>query len=193
VNQLPQRKPNRLKDYDYSQNGAYYITICTENRAEIFSNIAPVPVRQGLCSCRLKLCSCRLNLTEKGEIIANELLNLQNRYEELTIDKYVIMPDHIHVIFILQRRETYTQERQEQSPCHTVMDIVCAYKSITTKVLNKADNIQGRKIWQTSFYDHIVRNEEDYIRIAKYIDNNPVKWQEDRFYIHDPKRSPALL
>ena len=73
--------------------------------------------------------------------------------------------------------------RQEQSPCPTIGDIICAFKSITTKMCNKKDNnTNGRKIWQFRFHDHIIRNEAEYQKIWEYIDTNPLKWQNDCYY-----------
>ena len=170
MNNLPQRKNIRLNDYDYSQNGAYFITICSYNREHIFGRI---DVGQGLCSCRNVLPVC--NLSEIGTIVFQQMYELQNRYTDIEIDKFVVMPNHIHVIIFIKR--------QEQSPCPTIGDIICAYKSITTKMCNKKDNnTNGRKIWQFRFHDHIIRNEAEYQKIWEYIDTNHLKWQNDCYY-----------
>ncbi len=158
MNNLPVRKPNRLKGYDYSQNGVYFITICTKNRCEILSDI----------------CRGGALLRPIGKIIEIEIENLSERFD-INIDKYVIMPNHIHMIITIQRAE--------QSPAPTtIVDIICAFKSITTKLANKSEHISGRQIWQRSYHDHIIRNEQDYLSIWQYIDTNPIKWEEDCFY-----------
>jgi putative transposase len=90
------------------------------------------------------------------------------------------MPNHIHAIFIVENTN-----RQEQSPCPTIMDIVCAYKSITTKLCNKNYGVNGSTIWQKSFHDHIIRNEVEYLKIWEYIDTNPLKWEDDCYYTLD--------
>jgi REP element-mobilizing transposase RayT len=167
--ELPKRKNIRLREYDYSQKGAYFVTICTANRQCILGDMI---VGQGLCSCRLPI----LQLSGMGVIVQNELLRLTKRYSNMKLDKYVIMPNHIHAIIII------AGERQEQSPCPTVCDILCAFKSITTKSANKLDNIPGRKIWQFRFNDHIIRNEQEYQKICEYIETNPLKWQNDCYY-----------
>ena len=190
---LPKRKNIRLKDYDYSQNGVYFITICTQDRRNLFGSI-DVDVGQGLCSCRL---------TDIGNIVENEIVNLSKRFQEININKYIIMPNHIHMIVVLAREGRQQNGRQEQSPCPTnpnpnpntntntntntnpaaaIGDIICAFKSITTKQANKYDGIKGRKIWQFRYHDHIIRNEDDYLRIWQYIDENPTKWAKDRYY-----------
>lgn len=159
---LPKRKTIRLEGYDYSSNGAYFVTICAYDRAQIFGNIY---VEQGLCSCRL---------SHIGRIVQDEIQNIPNRYVGVKIDQYVIMPNHVHLVIVL--------ERQEQSPCPTVGDVICVIKSISTKNANRDENKIGRKIWQYRFYDHIIRNEQEYQRICRYVNENPLKWQQDRFY-----------
>ena len=172
---LPKRKNIRLKEYDYSKNGAYFITICTHNRERLFGEF----VGQGLCSCRLP----EIVLSVMGKNISNELLQLEKRYQLMKINKYIIMPNHIHVIVVLDNdRLQNLYELQEQSPCPTIGDIICAFKSITTKQCNKSDNIIERKIWQPRFHDHIIRNDEEYKILWEYIDTNPLKWELDKYF-----------
>ena len=141
-------------------------------RLHLFGEIEGV-VGQGLCSCRL---------TPIGEIIEREWYSLAERYPHITFDNFVVMPNHIHAIISINWD---SEIRQEQSPCPThptIGDIICAYKSITTKLCNKNDNITGRKIWHFRFHDHIIRNQDEYQLIWQYIDENPVRWKEDRYY-----------
>ena len=98
---------------------------------------------------------------------------LEQRYPSLRIDRYVIMPNHIHAILLLQ-------ETAGASPRPTIMDIVCAYKSLTTKHCKKVLPID--KLFQTSFYEHVIRGREDYHKIAEYIVNNPKQWEMDKLY-----------
>ena len=161
------RKHPRLNSYDYSKQGYYFVTICTQNSEEILSKISPVcdKVGRGLAPALF-----RTDLTIFGEIAEEQLFALQERYPYVKIDKYVIMPNHIHVIIILG------QKRAGASPRPTLCDIICSYKSITTLKCNKRDNIKGRKIFQTSFYEHIIRNEKAYTAICRYIYENPIGW-----------------
>ncbi len=161
---FPKRKNIRLKDYAYSENGAYFITICTHERKNIFSHV----VGQGLAPAEIKLSSI-------GEIINNEILNLGDRFQNIKIDKYVIMPNHIHAIIIIQIKTAGA------SPCPTLSDIICAFKSLSTRKIHKTLNIDTN-IFQRSFYDHVIRDETDYLKIWNYIDTNPHKWQEDKYY-----------
>ena len=165
---FPTRKCLRLKGYDYSQNGAYFVTICTHDKAHLFGRI----VGQGLCSCRL---------SPIGQLIEKEWHSLSDRYPNVRFEAFVVMPNHIHGIIVIDNKES---PRQEQSPCPTVSldSILCAYKSITTKSCNRMDAVSGRKIWQYRYHDHIIRNAEDYSRIFEYINSNPAKWADDRYF-----------
>ena len=98
---------------------------------------------------------------------------LEQRYPSLKIDRYVIMPNHIHAILFLE-------ESAEDRRRPTIMDIVCAYKSLTTRLCKKVHPID--KLFQTSFYEHVLRGREDYHEIAEYIENNPKKWELDSLY-----------
>ena len=163
---LPVRKNIRLQGYDYSNCGAYFITICVKDRQEILGEI----VGQGLCSCRL---------SSIGKIIDIEIVQLAMRYPQIEILKYVIMPNHVHLLLAI------VETRQEQSPCPTkpsIGDVICALKSITTKKANQHDRMKGRKIWQFRYYDHIIRDEPEYQRIWQYIDENPQRWPDDCYY-----------
>lgn len=160
---LPKRKPTRLKGYDYSSVGAYFVTICTQNRECIFGEI----VGQGLAP-------AEIILSQYGIIAQKQLSELENRYKSIKIDKYVIMPNHIHLIILIT-------DTAGASPCPTISDIICSFKSLTTRICNKSDN-KHRKIFQTSFHDHIIRNEKDYQKIWEYVDSNPLKWKLDCFY-----------
>ncbi len=161
---LPNRKPTRLQGYDYNQNGANFVTICTYHRAQTLSHI----VGQGLAPAQTKL-------TAYGKIAEQQLLDIEKRYENIKVDKYVIIPNHTHVIFVIENMSAGA------SPCPTLSDVVCTFKSMTTRLCKQIYPIE--KIFQNSFYDHIIRNETDYLEIWQYIDNNPAKWQEDRFYM----------
>ena len=159
--QLPQRKSTRLKDYDYSKDGYYFITVCTQNRKNILSTVGegfPLP-----------------KLTQCGEITERLLLEITERYEEINIDKYVIMPNHIHLVIALKN-----DGRGNPSP--TIDRAMGWFKYMATKEINKLLETPGKKIFQRSFHDHIIRGEDDYKEIWQYIDSNPSKWKEDIFY-----------
>ena len=161
-NNLPKRKHPRMEHYDYSTAGAYFITICTQNRRCLLSRI----VGRGLAPAEIQY-------TAYGQIAQEQLLLLEQRYPSLKIDQYMIMPNHIHAILLLE-------ETMGAIPRPTIMDIVCAYKSLTTRECKKMWPID--KLFQTSFYEHVIRGREDYDEIAEYIVNNPKQWELDKLY-----------
>ncbi len=152
--ELPKRKQVRLKDYDYSQNGYYFITICTHNRENVFWN-------------------CRGGqwppVNENGDIVKNAIENIPKIYKGYNVDKYVIMPNHIHFILVI----AHNDGRPMTAP--TVSWVVNQFKGFVTKKI-------GYVIWQKSYYEHIIRNEREYQKIYEYIENNPLKWKEDKYY-----------
>ena len=166
VKGLPKRKHPRLKKYDYSSTGAYFITLCTQNRRCLLSRI----VGRGLAPAEAN----DIEYTVWGKIAEKQLLSLEDRYPSLSIDQYTIMPNHIHIILILDKKTAGA------SPRPTVMDIVCAYKSLTTIECKK--NGLNEKLFQTSFYEHVIRDRRDYEEIVKYIYENPLKWYYDELY-----------
>ena len=154
VKELYIRKPNRLQGYDYSQSGIYFVTICSKDRHELFSQIV---VGDGLA---------RPELTDIGKEICNMIEYANNRFNECKIVQYVIMPNHVHLLIQIAGRA---------SPSPTVGNIVGGIKSGVSRIV-------GFSPWQRSFHDHIVRCDEEYHRIVEYIQNNPALWQEDCFY-----------
>lgn len=157
MTELPKRKPNRLKDYDYSQKGAYFITICTQNKKCILSHIVGADI------IRPK----GIELTEYGKIVENAIENIPIIYPNCLVDKYVIMPNHIHLILSI---------RNSSGRIISAPTVIGQFKRYVSKTV-------GISIWQKGFYDHIIRGDEDYISKARYIENNPARWQEDKYYI----------
>ena len=159
--ELPKRKHPRLANFDYGSAGTYFVTICIQNRQCLLSHI----VGRGLAPAEIKY---EVQYTEYGRIAEQQLMLLEKRYPYLEVYEYVIMPNHIHAIFWLHR------ETKGASPRPTVEDIVCAYKSLTTRECRQ-QGFKG-KLFQNSFYEHIVRNQEDFAETAKYIRSNPIRW-----------------
>ncbi len=159
---LPKRKPTRLKDYDYSSEGAYFITICTKDKQKMLCDI----VGDGAHDVP------KINLSPMGGIVEKYILST-NKIPELTVDKYVIMPNHIHLILLLQNQNGTSKA---PSPTNNIIS-----RSISTfkRFVNKDI---GHNIFQRSFHDHIIRDQNDYLKIWNYIDTNPQKWADDCFY-----------
>ena len=122
------------------------------------------------------LAPTEIEYTAYGKIAQEQLFLLEKRYPSLRIDQYVIMPNHIHAILFLE-------EAAGASPRPTITDIICAYKSLTTRDCQKARPID--KLFQTSFYEHVIRGREDYDEIAEYIVNNPKQWEIDKLFSKD--------
>jgi len=162
---LPKRKPTRLKNFDYSQNGYYFITICTHNRKNLFSNIVGA-IHE----------SPEIELNQNGKMVDNYIRQLNDRFG-LIVDKYVIMPNHIHLIIAINERSIRESTLRKRS---IISNAIGYLKMNVSRNIHK--NGYSSQIWQRSFHDHIIRNENDYLKIWEYIQNNPAKWREDCFY-----------
>jgi REP element-mobilizing transposase RayT len=177
---LPKRKHPRLKGTDYSSNGMYFITICTEKKRCTLSRVVGFAHEENP-NCIVGedelLESVKIECTEWGSIAEKQLLLLEERYPFVKIMQYVIMPNHIHLVMRLD------DETAGASPRPTIMDVVCAYKSLTTRACKKNGLVD--KLFQTSFYEHVIRNQKDYDEIVKYIYENPLRWYYDELYAEE--------
>ncbi len=159
---LPNRKPTRLKNYDYSSEGAYFITICTHQKQKILCDI----VGDGVYDIP------QTDLSHYGLIADKYIQKMNSQYNNVFIDKYVVMPNHIHLILVIKNNGM----SQAPSPTNAIIPkFVSLYKRYCNREI-------GRNIWQRSYHDHIIRDERDYLKIWNYIDTNPQKWREDCFY-----------
>lgn len=163
---LPQRKPNRLKAHDYSTPGAYFITICTEDRKNFFwENVGASIARPEA-----------VVLSDQGKIVDTAICNIPKCYPVITVDKYTIMPNHIHLLL-----QIHADQYGSAVQVPPISVVIQQMKGYVTKQL-------GYSIWQKLFHDHVIRNERDYQMIWNYIEGNPMKWAEDCFYIeNNPK------
>lgn len=155
MNESKKRKPNRLKNYDYSQNGVYFVTVCIKDRIPILS--------------RITVGANCVRLSEIGLTVEREIQKLNTVYDSVFISDYVIMPNHVHLIICIDAEQTM--------PAPTVSRIVKQFKGSITKKI-------GQSIWQKGFYDHIIRDDSDYLIKKQYISDNPIKWSEDELYFH---------
>lgn len=154
---LPKRKNIRLNDYNYSSNGAYFITICTKNKENLlWKNVGANCVRP----------LDQLPLSKIGIVIENEIYKLNTVYENIKVDKYQIMPNHIHLIIFI-----YEDSNGRTQFAPNISRIIKQFKGSITKQI-------GFSIWQKSFYDRIIRNEKEYQEVWNYIHNNPLKYLE---------------
>ena len=154
---LHRRKHPRLKDWDYARAGAYFVTFCTKDRKCILSSVG-----------RGVLAPPLVALTAIGKMVDGLIQNIPLVYPGVFLERYVIMPNHVHLLLRIENSGA-------GAPRPTIPIIVGGVKSISAR---KA----GRAIWQTSFYDHVIRNDNDFLRIWNYIEENPEKWAEDTYY-----------
>ena len=159
---LPQRKHPRLKSYDYSTPGAYFITICTQNKKCLLSQI----VGRGLAPAETVLTAC-------GQVAKQQLLMIPSRYPGTAIEHFVIMPNHIHLLL-----RVCADEYGRPLVAPTMSRVVKQLKGVVSKQA-------GISIWQKSFHDHIIRNREDYEEHSRYIYENPMRWYYDELYAEE--------
>ena len=178
------RKSIRLKNYDYSREGLYFITICSHNKECIFGEIIEEDVGAH-CMCPNDI----VKLNEYGKIVENELLKTKEIRKNIQINQYVIMPNHIHfVIEIISDNKGHmqcapTEEKFGKSTSNSIPTIVKLFKSSVTKQINILRNTEGYPLWQRNYYENIIRNEKRYLQVIEYIENNPLKWKEDKYYL----------
>ncbi len=166
----------RLKGYNYSQAGAYFVTVCTTNRECLFGNIA----------------DGKMQLNGFGEIIKSEWLKTSIIRKNVITDEFIVMLNHMHGIIVitddgrdtLQGRGTSqrapTIEHFGKPVCNSIPTIVRLFKSTTTKQINESRNTFNKPVWQRNYYEHIIRDGEELSHIREYIINNPSQWQFDR-------------
>ena len=151
---LPKRKSPRIPGYDYATGNYYFITICTHKKKCIFGKPEI--------------------LNELGMVAKVNIESIPKYYPQITVEKFVVMPNHIHMILVLDNCEN-----TDKMP--SVTKVVGQYKMSVTKEIHKRN--KDLQVWQRSFHDHIIRNQEGYNNIWEYIEYNPVKWEEDCFYV----------
>ncbi len=170
------RRSIRLKGYDYTQPGAYFVTICTFKREHLFEHIQDE----------------KMHLNRYGEVVQYNWNYLPKVYPHVQLDAFVIMPDHIHAIIVLKddvgagspTDELFTKNPYKPAPTpqkrHGLPEIVRGLKTCSGTRINQLRSTKGIPVWQRGYYEHIVCNEEALVNIRKYIINNPLKWQKDK-------------
>lgn len=159
----------RLKDYDYSQAGAYFVTICTQKSKLILG----------------KVVEDEMVLNKYGRIVEQSWNELSNHFLNMKIDWFVVMPNHIHGIIALDddgRGRVPLPTGEETSPLQKPIlgQIIGYFKYQTTKLINEIRSTPGFRVWQRNYYEHVIRNEEKLNKIRYYIQTNPLKWNLDR-------------
>ena len=176
--EYPVRKPNRLKAYDYSTPGAYFITICTGGRRCYLSTIPVGAIHESPAQ--------RVILTRAGKIVETVIESLPNRFEDVCIDKYVIMPNHVHLLLRIDNERAIHEsplriEKQQGDMTRSMLSKVIGYLKMNTSKQIHAF-APDLVVWQRSYYDHVIRDERDYSETWAYMDGNPGRWAEDELF-----------
>lgn len=152
---LPQRKPTRLPQFDYSQNGCYFVTVCVKDKKPILSRIVGGDA----------LIAPQIKLTEIGMIVDKHIRRINTVYTDITVENYIIMPNHIHLLLFIDGYDGGTLRAASPTNLSTV---IRSLKTFVTKEI-------GQSIWQRSFYDEIIKNEAHFQRAWEYIQYNALK------------------
>lgn len=162
------RQSIRLHNHDYSEEGVYFITICTQNMLCLFGNIS----------------KDEMILSDAGKMIEKQWMNMPNRFQNIELDEFVIMPNHLHGIVIVN-----PNARADTRPArtNTIGEMICAFKSITSnEYINGVKNLGwpvfDQKIWHRNYYEHIIRNIVSLDNIRQYIKQNPANWKNDQLH-----------
>ena len=164
------RRSIRLSGYDYARAGAYFVTVCSQNRECVFGEVVDGSIQ----------------LSEWGRIIRGEWLRTRSVRSNVQLDAFIVMPNHFHGIVVINgyvrgtARRAPTMERFGQPVSGSLPTIIRAFKSATTKRINQLRGTPSMRVWQRNYYEHVVRNENDLIKIRQYIERNPIRWEDDK-------------
>ncbi len=173
--EIHKRKSIRLKGYDYSQGGLYFVTICTQNHECIFGEI--LDEGRGTIFCALN---------KGGKIAEKCLIEIPKHYPKAIVDCFIVMPNHIHMILIIENNDRtqnivpLQEQKFQKIISGSISAIIRGYKIGVTKWFRKNTDIYD--VWQRNYHEHIIRNEKSLEKIRNYIENNPEKWEEDKFF-----------
>ena len=165
-NRVLQRRSIRLRGYDYSQAGAYFITICTQGRVCVLGEVV----------------DGRMRLNELGKLTARVWKELPQHYAHVRLDAWVVMPNHVHGIVTLDDvgaglKPAPTSDGEMVR--HGIPEIVRGFKTFSARRINAVRGTVGTQFWQRNYFEHIIRDESGLDRIRRYIDENPLRWHKD--------------
>lgn len=163
MKQLPRRKNIRLKSYDYSNTGYYFVTICTKNKQKLFGEI--IRTDDPVCP------STAMQANSIGKIVKECWYKINDICDHIKTDAFCLMPNHIHGIIMI------LTGGQSRPP---LPKIIQGFKSVSTRM---CFSYNLKIIWQRGYYDRVIRNEREYLKACEYIENNSLKWVEDKYYI----------
>lgn len=188
------RRSIRLKGYDYTQAGAYFVTICTWQRECLFGDIY----------------NRKMRLSRYGETVQFNWDNLPKRYPHIKLDAFIVMPNHVHGIIVLMDEleragldnfdagnprflgktapTKPTTTKPARAKYHGLPEIIRGFKTFSARRINQIRSMAGVAVWQRDYYEHIIRNEESLHKIREYIINNPLSWEQDQLHPHNPSK-----
>ena len=176
MDELKKRKTPRYQSFDYNSSGVYFITICTQNRRCILSRI----VGTGVLDC------LQIELTKYGQIADKYIKQLNDFYNHLSVEEYVIMPNHIHLLLWVKENKNANENGRSRTPVPTNIERANSACSQFVSTFKRFCNKEyGENIWQARFNDHVIRNREDYEKHVKYIYENPIRWYYDELYTEE--------
>ncbi|MEG4168293.1 MULTISPECIES: transposase [unclassified Microcoleus] len=164
----------RLPGYDYRTPGAYFITICSWQRECLFGEVI----------------ANTMQLSPYGKTVLFNWSILPKRYQNVALDNFIVMPNHVHGIIVLKDSPeiNYTESDKlalRKSKIHPLSEIVRGMKTSSARRINQMRYLTGVSVWQRGYYEHIIRNEESLVAIREYIINNPLSWAKDELYPHN--------
>lgn len=177
---VEQRKSTRLKSYDYSKPGAYFITICTHERQALFGHIS----------------QNEMFLNDYGKTVESEWMNTERIRKNIQLDEFTIMPNHFHAIMMIKagggvlqyaptRRSKSNIQSSFQSPSQTIGSVIRGFKSAVTHSINALRNSPGSPVWQRNYYERVIRNENELNGLREYINYNPRNWETyDEYFVN---------
>jgi putative transposase len=156
----PKRRSIRLREYDYSQSGAYFVTVCVRNRECLLGEIA----------------GGAMLMNRFGLATASTLEWLKERYAYVDLDEWILMPNHVHAIILIDGRDVGAVR---EPPVKPLGSLVGAFKTVSSKKINQMRGTAGQMVWQRNYYEHVIRSESELERIRDYIYSNPQAWVSD--------------
>ena len=162
------RRSIRLPQYDYTASGAYFVTVCVEGRSSLLGK-----VNDG-----------RINLSQIGLTVEKAWQSISERFPDVNVDWYVIMPNHFHGIVSIDANGKL-RDRKEEDSSVSLASVMRAFKSISAREANLLLGIEGKRFWQRNYYERVIRDEEELCQLRTYITNNPSAWDDDE---HNPMR-----
>lgn len=176
---LYHRKSLRLQGYDYTQSGAYFVTICAHHRLHLFGEIQ----------------NGEMLLSSMGNIVYEQWCQTGILRDYVELDMFVIMPNHVHGIIMILNTEMESDnlaDREFSRPiAKSLSTIIGAFKASVTRHVNRLPNTPDHPIWQRNFHDHIIRNSDDLDRLREYVLYNPARWKIDTFYDKDDREDES--